>query len=193
MRQRVVCAGNPPTTAEGEWVKRFWAPWLDPNHPNPAEAGELRWYVTNEAGEDQEVPNGDMVQVGNDWVKPKSRTFIPSSVEDNIFLLSTGYGYIANPAGTVALTNAAGDFNAGASDPAWQVIPTEWIKAAQARWKPRENKGMMTALGFDPARGGADKSCAAPRYGSWFDNLVSVHRSCNYGWRARRVCCAAGA
>ena len=33
---------------------------------------------------------------------------------------------------------------------------------------------MMTALGFDPARGGADKSCAAPRYGSWFDNLVSV-------------------
>ena len=35
IRQRVVCAGNPPTSAEGEWVKRFWAPWLDPNHPRP--------------------------------------------------------------------------------------------------------------------------------------------------------------
>ena len=23
-RQRVVCAGNPPTDASGEWVKRFW-------------------------------------------------------------------------------------------------------------------------------------------------------------------------
>lgn len=26
IRQRVVCAGNPPTEPEGEWVKRFWAP-----------------------------------------------------------------------------------------------------------------------------------------------------------------------
>ncbi|RYF53218.1 MAG: terminase, partial [Comamonadaceae bacterium] len=50
VRQRVVAAGNPPTTAEGEWVKRYWAAWLDPQHPNPAKPGELRWYVTNEKG-----------------------------------------------------------------------------------------------------------------------------------------------
>lgn len=175
VRQRVVCAGNPPTTAEGEWVKRFWAPWLDKNHPNPAEPGELRWYVTNEKGEDEEVSGPDPVQVGNDTVLPKSRTFIPSSVEDNIFLLSTGYKAtlqaLPEPLRSQMLR---GDFNAGASDPQWQVIPTEWIKAAQARWKARESKGDMTALGFDPARGGADKSCAAPRYGNWFDQLVSV-------------------
>ena len=25
-------------------------PWLEPTHPNPAQPGELRWYVTNEKG-----------------------------------------------------------------------------------------------------------------------------------------------
>lgn len=175
IRQRVVCAGNPPTTAEGEWVKRYWAAWLDPQHPNPAKPGELRWYVTNEKGEDEEVPGPDLVQVGNDMVQPKSRTFIPSSVEDNLFLLSTGYKAtlqaLPEPLRSQMLR---GDFNAGAADPAWQVIPTEWVKAAQARWKAREAKGIMTALGFDPARGGIDKSSAARRHGNWFDEIVSA-------------------
>ncbi|TEU23358.1 terminase family protein [Alkanindiges illinoisensis] len=175
IRQRVVCAGNPPTTAEGEWVKRFWAAWLDPQHPNPAKPGELRWYVTNEKGEDEEVPGPDMVKVGDDMMKPKSRTFIPSSVNDNLFLLSTGYKAtlqaLPEPLRSQMLR---GDFNAGAADPAWQVIPTEWVKAAQARWKPREVKGPMTALGFDPARGGIDKSSLARRHDNWFDEMISA-------------------
>lgn len=175
IRQRVVAAGNPPTTAEGEWVKRFWAAWLDPNHPNPAKPGELRWYVTNEKGEDEEVPNGAPVLVGNDWMTPKSRTFIPSSVDDNIFLLSTGYKAtlqaLPEPLRSQMLR---GDFNAGAADPAWQAIPTEWVKAAMARWKPREAKGEMTALGLDPARGGNDKTSVARRHGQWFDEMVTA-------------------
>ena len=32
----------------------------------------------------------------------------------------------------------------------------------------------MTALGFDPARGGIDKSSAARRHGQWFDELAQV-------------------
>ena len=175
IRQRVVCAGNPPTDPEGEWVKRYWAPWLEPSHPNPAKPGELRWFVTNEKGEDQEVPGPDLVKVGEDMVKPKSRTFIPSSVNDNLFLLSTGYKAtlqaLPEPLRSKMLS---GDFNAGAADPAWQTIPTEWVKAAQARWVEREAKGTMTAMGFDPARGGIDKSCLAPRHGNWFDKLISA-------------------
>eukprot|EP01043_Picozoa_sp_COSAG02_P089520 COSAG02_NODE_26486_length_631_cov_54.218045_1_plen_158_part_10 len=147
IRQRVVCAGNPPTEPEGEWVKRFWAPWLEPSHPNPAKPGELRWFVTNEKGEDQEVPGPDPVMVGPDLMTPKSRTFIPSSVNDNLFLLSTGYKAtlqsLPEPLRSKMLN---GDFNAGSADPAWQVIPTEWVKAAQARWTAREAKGGMTAL-----------------------------------------------
>lgn len=175
IRQRVVCAGNPPTDPEGEWVKRFWAAWLDPNHPNPAKPGELRWYVTNEKGEDEEVPDGTPVMVGNDLMTPKSRTFIPSSVNDNLFLLSTGYkATLQSLPEPLRSKMLSGDFNAGSADPAWQVIPTEWVKAAQARWKPRETKGEMTAIGLDPARGGIDKTSAAPRYGQWFDQLVTA-------------------
>ena len=175
IRQRVVAAGNPPTTAEGEWVKRFWAAWLDPNHPNPAKPGELRWYVSDEKGEDREVPNGDPVMVGADMVKPKSRTFIPSSVDDNLFLLSTGYKEtlraLPEPLRSQMLR---GDFQAGAADPAWQTIPTEWVKAAQARWAEKQAKGTMTAIGFDPARGGIDKSTLARRHGQWFDRLITA-------------------
>lgn len=175
VRQRVICAGNPPTSAEGEWVIRFWAPWLDPQHPNPAKPGELRWFVTDEQGKDMEVPGPEPVLVGKEWMKPKSRTFISADVDDNLFLQITGYKAtlqaLPEPLRSQMLH---GDFMAGRNDPVWQLIPTDWVKAAQARWKPRDAKGDMTAMGFDPARGGIDKSCAARRHGQWFDELVSA-------------------
>lgn len=174
IRQRVVAAGNPPTTAEGEWVKRFWSAWLDPSHPRPAKPGELRWYVTDEKGEDMEVPGPDLVFVGGDEVKPKSRTFIPSSVDDNLFLLSTGYkATLQSLPEPLRSQMLKGDFNAGAADPAWQLIPTEWIKAAMARWKPRTEKGPMTSLSLDPSRGGMDKSSISRRHGNWFDEVIT--------------------
>jgi hypothetical protein len=174
-RQRVVGAGNPPTSSEGEWVKRFFAAWLDPSHPRPAQPGELRWYVSDEKGEDIEVPGPEPVKIGGDLVRPKSRTFIPSKVDDNLFLSSTGYkATLQSLPEPLRSQMLRGDFQAGASDPAWQLIPTEWVKAAMARWKPREAKGPMTALGLDPARGGLDKTCAARRHGTWFDELISV-------------------
>jgi hypothetical protein len=174
IRQRVVCAGNPPTSSEGQWVKKFWAAWLDPNHPNKAKPGELRWYVSDEKGEDMEVSGPERVKVGNDWVLPKSRTFIPSSVDDNIFLSSTGYkATLQSLPEPLRSQMLRGDFMAGSADPVWQAIPTEWVKAAMARWKPLETKGPMTSIGLDVARGGVDKTTAAPRHGRWFDKLVT--------------------
>lgn len=177
VRQRVICAGNPPTSAEGEWVIRYWAPWLDPMHPNPAKDGELRWFVTDEQGADREVLGPEPVMVGTELMTPKSRTFIRSSVDDNLFLSSTGYKAtlqaLPEPLRSQMLR---GDFLAGRADPVWQLIPTEWAKAAQARWTDRgvTGKGVMSAIGFDVARGGVDKSTAAPRYGQWFDRLVTA-------------------
>lgn len=175
VRQRVICAGNPPTSAEGEWVIRYWAPWLDPLHPNPAKPGELRWFVTDEKGEDMEVSGPEPVLVGKEWMRPKSRTFISSNVDDNLFLQVTGYKAtlqaLPEPLRSQMLR---GDFMAGRADPVWQLIPTEWVKAAQARWMERDQKGLMTALGFDPSRGGQDKSSAARRHGQWFDRLVTA-------------------
>ncbi|MCT6720618.1 terminase [Acidovorax sp. K2F] len=175
VRQRVVAAGNPPTEPEGEWVKRFWAAWLDPNHPNPAKPGELRWYVTNEKGEDQEVPDSTPVMVGGELMTPKSRTFIPSRVDDNLFLMATGYkATLQSLPEPLRSQMLRGDFNAGVTDPVWQLIPTDWVKAAQARWKDRDAKGLMTSIGFDPSRGGLDKSSAARRHGQWFDKIVTA-------------------
>lgn len=175
IRQRVICAGNPPTSAEGEWVIRFWAPWLDPQHPNPAKPGELRWFVTDEQGKDMEVPGPEPVMVGKELMKPKSRTFISADVDDNLFLQITGYKAtlqaLPEPLRSQMLH---GDFMAGRNDPVWQLIPTDWVKAAQARWTKREAKGEMTSMGFDPARGGIDKSSVARRHDNWFDEIVSA-------------------
>lgn len=175
IRQRVICAGNPPTSSEGEWVIRFWAPWLDPNHPNKAKPGELRWYVTDAQGKDMEVLGPEPVMVGKEQMTPKSRTFIPSSVDDNLFLTLTGYKAtlqaLPEPLRSQMLR---GDFLAGRSDPVWQLIPTEWVKAAMARWRPRDVKGPMSAIGLDIARGGIDQTTAARRHGTWFDELKTV-------------------
>ncbi len=175
VRQRVICAGNPPTDAEGEWVMRYWAPWLDPQHKNPAKPGELRWFVTDEDGKDKEVDGPEPVMVGDELMKPKSRTFIRSSVDDNLFLQTTGYKAtlqaLPEPLRSQMLR---GDFSAGRTDPVWQLIPTDWIKAAQARWVDRDVKGQMTAIGLDPSRGGLDSTAAARRHGQWFDRLVTA-------------------
>lgn len=175
IRQRVIAAGNPPTTSEGAWVIKYWGPWLDKGHPNPAKPGELRWFVTDEKGKDLEVPGPELVKVGDEWMKPKSRTFIRSSVDDNLYLSMTGYKAtlqaLPEPLRSQMLR---GDFGAGLTDPVWQLVPTEWVKAAQARWRERDKKGPMSCLGVDPARGGTDAMTAAPRHGSWFDRIKTI-------------------
>ena len=175
VRQRVVMAGNPPTDSDGEWVIQFFAPWLDENHPNPAKPGELRWFVTDEDGKDMEVATSKAVKVGNRWAKPLSRTFIPSRVDDNLFLTVTGYADTLSALPEPLRSQMRdGNFKAGRQDHVWQAIPTAWIKAAQARWQPREVKGLMTRMGFDPSRGGIDKSCLARRHGQWFDEPLTA-------------------
>lgn len=176
VRQRVVMAGNPPTDSEGEWVIRFFAPWLDPDHPNPAKPGELRWFITDAEGKDREVPNEKPIKDGAKWRTPHSRTFIPSRVKDNLFLMTTGYAdTLESLPEPLRSQMSEGNFQAGRADDVWQAIPTAWIKAAQARWRPRpDNKGPMSAMGFDPARGGIDRSALARRHDTWFDEIVSV-------------------
>lgn len=170
-RKRVVCTGNPPTSQEGRWVVDYWGPWLNPRHPHPAKPGELRWYTTIN-GKDTEVPDGSVLKIKGKYVTPESRTFIPSRVTDNPFLMSTGYEAtlqaLPEPLRSQMLD---GDFWAGVSDNEWQVIPTAWVDEAMARWTPEGKSGYMDTLGVDVARGGRDKTVLAPKYGHWFDVL----------------------
>lgn len=173
-RWRVVCAGNPPSTAEGRWVLKFWAPWLDDKHPNPAKPGELRWFTTVD-GRDVECQDNTPVKIGGSMVTPLSRTFIPSSVTDNPFLLRTGYEAtlqaLPEPLRSQMLL---GDFRAGVEDSTWQLIPTSWVDAAMERWSESGKQGQMDSAGVDVARGGKDKTVVATRYGTWYDEIRCV-------------------
>lgn len=170
-RCRVLATGNPPTTAEGAWVIRYWGPWLDPSYPNPAKPGELRWFTTID-GKDHEV---DADYVGPKGERPRSRTFILSRLEDNPDLMDTGYASVIEGMPEPLRTMMReGRFDVGQQDDEWQVIPTEWIRLAQSRWKPDGFKGMkMTALAADVAQGGNDETTIAPRYGAWFAPLIA--------------------
>ncbi len=90
-RCRMVFATNPPLTADGLWVMEMFAPWLSPNHPNPALPGELRWYITDALGNDEEVEDGQPLMVDGKMRQPMSRTYIPGRLADNPFLANTGY------------------------------------------------------------------------------------------------------
>lgn len=188
-RCRALFTFNPPTTAEGRWVIGFFAPWLDKKHPNPAKPGELRYFATI-AGKDMEVPDKrPFVLVGServydfnpndyaptDVIRPLSRTFIPSRVSDNPYLMGTGYvstlQALPEPLRSQMLN---GDFNAGIEDDPWQVIPTAWVEAAQARWVKPNKLAEMESMGVDVARGGKDNTVIARRHtGMWFDEPLT--------------------
>ena len=173
-RCRVIATGNPPTDPEGEWILKYWGPWLDSTHPNPAQHGELRWFTTID-GKDIEVENGKPFLYKGETIQPKSRTFILALLGDNPALRDTGYRAtlqaLPEPLRSKMLF---GDFKAGSEDHIWQIIPSEWIRLAQERWRARKKPTTpLSALGVDVARGGKDKTIMAPRYDNYYDELLS--------------------
>lgn len=175
-RCRVIAAGNPPTRPEGLWVLKRWAAWLDRNHPNPARPGELRWYTTIE-GTDTEVdgPGPHIIPGEPKPVLARSRTFIPAELADNPDLSADGK-YDAVLAGLpeeLRLAYREGRFDASLRDGAYQVIPTDWVRAAQARWTSSPPSGVpMCAIGADIAQGGDDQTVLAIRHDGWYAPIV---------------------
>lgn len=180
-RKRIVGATNPPTTPEGLWVIEHWAPWLDDRHPNPAAEGELRYFATVDGVEDVEV---DASWRGRDKngieIGPTSRTFIRSTLADNPDLAETGYAStLANLPKHLREALAEGKFRATFDDHELQVIPTDWIIAAQQRWHIKkaafesgfEEMPPMSAMGLDCAGGGSARMMMAPWHGTFLDEL----------------------
>lgn len=195
-RTRTLMTFNPPTSAEGRWVIDFFAPWLNKRHAlYPTAPGALRYvYVDPSTGKDTWIDDDDprkFVLVDGarvydfdplDWrpeeiITPESRTFIPSRITDNPYLVATGYmaqlQALPEPLRSQMLL---GDFEAGMEDDPWQVIPTRWVELAMARWRERSPRGEMLAQGVDVARGGRDNTCIATRHKTpetsyWFDRL----------------------
>jgi hypothetical protein len=174
-RRRAVLTFNPPTNAEGRWVLDFFAPWLDPKHHNPAKPGELRWYAQVD-GQEVERPDGEPFEHGGKTIKPLSRTFIPARLADNPYLDNPEYRAMLDSLPEPLRSQMRdGDFRAGIEDDPWQIIPTEWVEAAQRRWsadgRPRNAHGEpmpLSAAGVDVARGGKDQTVIQKRYANWF-------------------------
>lgn len=178
-RCRVIAVGNPPTTAEGLWVLRRWAAWLDPTHPNPAKPGELRYYLRDEKGHEVEVPHRgpwpDPTRPGA-TVAAVSRTFIPARLEDNPDLAATNYGSkLANLPPELRDAYREGRFDLSLRDKPFQTIPTSWVVAAQARWtESPPNNIPMCAIGVDCSGGGTDPMVIAPRHDGWFARTIVI-------------------
>lgn len=177
-RVRAVLPSNPPVDANGDWIIGMFRPWLDITHPKPAKHGELRWFVAAPDGSDLEVDGPEPIQLpGTSGPSiPMSRTFIPAKLRDNPYLINSGYQ--AKLDGLPEPLRSAvrdGNFMAFRADAEFQTIPTAWVIAAQARWKPDGYSGLaMTAMGLDPAGGGRDSAELAIRYGGWYGELVSA-------------------
>lgn len=193
-RRRVVIASNPPTGGEGEWLCEWFAPWVDDKFTDPAKPGELRWAVTApdrdattvwlkeghpvffETDRDHRRATQEEIDEEHPRVcQPLTRTFIPSMLKDNPYLAKSGYRAqlqaLPEPLRSQLLN---GNFMAGRADHEWQVIPTAWVKEAQARWTPRPpDNAAMTAIGVDVAQGGADHSTLACRHGPWYADVIS--------------------
>jgi hypothetical protein len=198
-RVRAVLTFNPPTTPEGRWVVKFFAPWLDKHHPHPAKDGELRWFATVGDNHDYEVagPQPFIVKRMEDgrlvpWynfdpkehrpeaiIQPKSRTFIHAKVTDNPYYMATGYlAQLQSLPEPLRSQMMDGDFDVGIQDDARQVIPSSWILAAQERWHERAalyrsgaaRRGPQDSLGVDVARGGNMGGAEVSQGGS--DELV---------------------
>ena len=178
-RCRVVAASNPPTSSSGDWVIPYWGPWLDPNFDGEkAEPGELRYVVSDPEGKDMWVdsPEPHHFPGQDNPVKPKSRTFIPGRLQDNPYLVRTDYASTLD-ALPEPLRSAMrdGNFMMTRSDAERQVIPSEWIRQAQARWKSEPPEDVpQSCIAADTAQGGADDNVIGWRHDWWFSEQIVI-------------------
>lgn len=206
-RKRVVFATNPPMpeirdgamtdTAVGDWLIRWFAPWLDDTYSHPANQGDLRWCFMEAEGDrlvtiwvdgpgyydsitHQLVKEPSKTQIEKGKVTAaKSRTFIRSLVSDNMFLRGTGYAQqLSSTPEPLRSMLLLGDFTIKGEDHPLQVIPTQFVIAAQERWKARpwsEVKHLkQLVLSGDIAQGGKDTTVLAPLYEQdYFDELIT--------------------
>ena len=167
-RVRMVITSNPGGPGE-EWLIEYFGPWLDADHPNPAKPGELRWFIRNRNGVIEDVQKGTK--------NATSRTFIASSWKDNPDFKNEEYEkklfLLPEP---LRSQLRLGLFGVGASDDRWQVIPSQWVRDAQDRWKDREFVAFDRG-GVDVARGGKDKTTFVGKVDNWFSEIKKIKGS----------------
>lgn len=166
-----------------------------------AEPGELRWFIGVEGKDQEvdikdfyvsvngkEIdcdspdkiiinnkiywPKPRPIKIGTEYLEPRSRTFIRATLEDNPFLRESGYrGVLQSLPEPLRSQLLYGDMTIEPESDPYQVIPSDWVKAAMERWLPYPQALRMTHVGVDVARGGKDQTVLALRWDNWIDNL----------------------
>ncbi len=111
-RNRSLCGVQPyvraATNPSPGWLKKFLEPWVDDEFEGVrAQSGELRWFIRNDDGKIQWVPEGTP--------DSKSLTFIRASVYDNKILLERNPEYLTTLKSLLPVDRARllyGDWNA---------------------------------------------------------------------------------
>lgn len=182
-RTRMVLASNPPRTSDGFWMLDWFGPWIDDEHAlYPTPPGVLLWAVyiaanlKDQPGQLVWVEGPGEYTIHGEAYSARSYTFIPASLEDNPYRNTPEYrAQLQNLPEPLRSQLLKGDFKAGLADAANQVIPSTWVRAAQARWKPKPPEDVpMCAIGVDPTGGGEDDMVMAPRHDAWFAGLIKI-------------------
>ena len=168
-RCQILLTFNPPMDESGSWVIPFFAPWLEDGYTDSAIDGEIRYVARIDDRDEFFRTPDDAPEEAR--IHLKTRTFFHASLKDNPALASTGYGATIEALPEPLRSLLKGNFNAAKVADPWQVIPTAWIKAAQARWTKQQPDDSLLSVGVDVARGGKDKTVIAKLYGAWFAPL----------------------
>lgn len=172
-RVRMVLASNPPRTSEGYWLIEWFAPWIDEQHPDPAQPGEIR-YAVYAKGKTVWCDGPSPIEIDGEQYTPISRTFIPASLEDNPYRNTPEYrAQLQSLHEPLRSQLLYGDWKAGFKDAADQAIPTVWVRQAIQRWTPKPPSGIpMCSIGADMSGGGEDPMVQAYRHDGWYGDFI---------------------
>jgi hypothetical protein len=174
-RVRTILATNPPLMADGEWVFEWFAPWINPQFPNPAQPGELRWAVFDDDDKIVWVDGPGEHEVDDRTLSAESFTFIPSKLTDNPYYDAKAYQKKLDSLPAQEREILLGGFKRSFRDQDRQVIPTAWVTMAQERWTKSPPDGVpMCAMGVDASGGGTDPMIIACRHDGWYDMPVKI-------------------
>lgn len=160
VRVRIIFGTNPALDSDGLWLASWFPCWLDPTYPNPAESGELRWFLPAEGNRWREVKEGEYMLVEGNKVYATSRTFIPSNYMDNPYVDSDEYASkLMQMDERERDIMMSGSFLLGAKDAEDQLIPSSWLRISQDRWEEGMiSHGKLVAVGVDVVGSGSENA-----------------------------------